>query len=120
MNRWRWTAYGCRSFRARSVIYFAVPALGGAAVFPAGPDATTVGMAKRRPEAEAGDRAELARVAQAMSNLPHKLHQVLVLRAVEGLTQAEAAEALGVTEKAVETRLYRARQQLAQMLEAKV
>ena len=72
------------------------------------------------PEAEAGDRAELARVAQAMSNLPHKLHQVLVLRAVEGLTQAEAAEALGVTEKAVETRLYRARQQLAQMLEAKV
>jgi RNA polymerase sigma-70 factor (ECF subfamily) len=52
--------------------------------------------------------------------LPHKLRQVVVLRAVEGLSQAEAADALGVTEKAVETRLYRARQQLAQSLEAKV
>lgn len=72
------------------------------------------------PEAEAGDRAELAQVAGAMTKLPQKLRQVLVLRAVEGLSQAEAAEALGVTEKAVETRLYRARQQLAQRLEAKV
>lgn len=68
------------------------------------------------PEAEAGDRAELARVALAMAKLPLRLRQALVLRAVEGLSQAEAADALGVTEKAVETRLYRARQQLAQML----
>ncbi|NCU11575.1 MAG: sigma-70 family RNA polymerase sigma factor [Sphingomonadaceae bacterium] len=72
------------------------------------------------PEAEAGDRAELARVAGAMSRLPQKLRQVLVLRAVEGLTQTEAAEALGVTEKAVETRLYRARKHLTDNLGAKV
>ena len=72
------------------------------------------------PEAEAGDRAELARVAGAMTNLPQKLRQVLVLCAVEGLTQAEAAGALGVTEKAVETRLYRARQQLAHGLGEKI
>ena len=72
------------------------------------------------PEVVAGDRAELARVAGAMTNLPQKLRQVLVLRAVEGLTQAEAADALGVTEKAVETRLYRARQQLALGLDEKI
>jgi len=83
-------------------------------------DAFDVASDTPTPEAEAGDRAELARVVQAMSNLPHKLRQVVVLRAVEGLSQAEAADALGVTEKAVETRLYRARQQLAQSLEAKV
>jgi RNA polymerase sigma-70 factor (ECF subfamily) len=35
-----------------------------------------------------------------------------VLRAIEGMSQAEAAEALGISEKAVETRLYRARQRL--------
>lgn len=68
------------------------------------------------PEAEAADRAELAQVAQAMSKLPQKLRQVLALRAVEGLSQAEAAEALGVSEKAIETRLYRARKQLADTL----
>ena len=41
-----------------------------------------------------------------------QLREALVLRAIEGLTQAEAAEALGVTEKTVETRLYRARLRL--------
>jgi len=72
------------------------------------------------PEAEAGDRAELAQVKQAMALLPHKLRQVLVLRAVEGLSQAEAADALGVSGKTIETRLYRARRQLAENLPRKV
>lgn len=72
------------------------------------------------PEAEAGDRAELARVTQAMAILPQKLRQVLVLRAVEGLSQAEAADTLGVTGKTIETRLYRARRQLAESLSRKV
>jgi RNA polymerase sigma-70 factor (ECF subfamily) len=83
-------------------------------------DAFHVSSDEPTPEAEVGDRAALARVAEAMSSLPQKLRQVLVLRAVEGLSQAEAADALGVTEKAVETRLYRARQQLTQTLEVKV
>ncbi len=68
------------------------------------------------PEEEAGDRAELVRVMQVMAKLPQKLRQVLVLRAVEGLSQAEAADALGVSEKTIETRLYRARRQLSESL----
>ncbi len=83
-------------------------------------DAFNISSNVPSPEAEAGDRAELARVAEALSHLPQKLRQVLVLRAVEGLSQAETAEALGVTEKTVETRLYRARRQLAEKLEAEV
>ena len=71
------------------------------------------------PETETGDRAELARVSAGIANLPAKLRQVLVLRAIEGMTQAEAAEALGVTEKAVETRLYRARLALNGILREK-
>ncbi|MGF7148418.1 RNA polymerase sigma-70 factor (ECF subfamily) [Sphingomonas zeicaulis] len=59
-----------------------------------------------------GDRAELARVNTAIGRLPGNLRETLVLRAIEGLSQAEAAEALGVSEKTVETRLYRARQRL--------
>lgn len=80
-------------------------------------DAGDISSDAPTPETEAADRAELAQVAQAMSKLPQKLRQVLVLRAVEGLSQAEAAEALGVSEKAVETRLYRARKQLAEALD---
>ena len=56
---------------------------------------------------------ELARLERGIAALPRALREVLVLRAIEGLSQAETADALGVTEKAVETRLYRARAKLA-------
>ncbi len=69
------------------------------------------------PDAEAFDRAELARVEQVIRQLPHRLREVLVLRGVEGLSQAEAADVLGVSEKAVETRLYRARKQLQDIMD---
>ena len=75
-------------------------------------DAFGVASGDASPEAEAGDRAALAKARAAMAQLPTKLREVLVLRAIEGMSQAEAAEALGVTEKTVETRLYRARAQL--------
>jgi len=68
------------------------------------------------PHDEAQGRAELARVAQAIADLPAALREVLVLRTVEGIGQAEAAAMLGVTEKAVETRLRRARMRLAEVL----
>ncbi|MES2337305.1 MAG: RNA polymerase sigma factor [Pseudomonadota bacterium] len=58
------------------------------------------------------DRAELIRVEAAIRRLPANLREVLVLRTIEGLTQAEVGEMLDVSEKAVETRLYRARSRL--------
>lgn len=80
-------------------------------------DGLAVAAEQPLPDAEAFDRAELGRVMQAMTRLPHRLREVLVLRTVEGLSQAEAAEVLGVSEKAVETRLYRARNRLGEILE---
>jgi RNA polymerase sigma-70 factor (ECF subfamily) len=68
------------------------------------------------PDVEAGDRAELARVRKAMAGLPHNLREVLVLRGVEDLSQSETAELLKVSEKTVETRLYRARLKLRMLL----
>jgi RNA polymerase sigma factor (sigma-70 family) len=68
------------------------------------------------PDIEAGDRAELARVRAAMGELPHNLREVLVLRGVEDLSQSETAEILKVSEKTVETRLYRARAKLRTLL----
>ena len=54
--------------------------------------------------------------AHAISALPATLREVLMLRTVEGLSQSEAAKALSVSSKAVETRLYRARARLAEIL----
>lgn len=41
-----------------------------------------------------------------------------MLRTIEELSQAETAAVLRISEKAVETRLYRARARLAQQVEA--
>lgn len=62
------------------------------------------------------DRAELTRVQAAIAKLPQAIREPLVLRTIEGMTQAEAAQVLGISEKAVETRLYRARGQLTELL----
>lgn len=64
-------------------------------------------------ETSAADREELRRVAAAIAALPGNLRETLVLRTIEGLSQADTALTLGISEKAVETRLYRARQKLA-------
>ena len=68
------------------------------------------------PSAEtvASNRQELADVAAAIARLPSNLRETLVLRTIEGLSQAEVADTLRVSEKTVETRLYRARLKLAQ------
>ena len=64
----------------------------------------------------AGERQELDRVTRAISTLPANLKEPLVLRTIEGLSQTETAEALGISQKAVETRLYRARARLIEKL----
>lgn len=47
-------------------------------------------------------REELTRLARAMDRLPPKCREVMWLRRIEGLTQREVAEALGVSVKAIE------------------
>ena len=57
------------------------------------------------PEQVAEDRDELARVAQALRDLPPKVREVFILRRVQGLSQRETAERLGITENSVEKRI---------------
>ena len=64
----------------------------------------------------AADRQELDWVRRAISTLPSNLKEALVLRTIEGLSQAETAEVLSISEKAVETRVYRARARLLEKL----
>jgi RNA polymerase sigma factor (sigma-70 family) len=100
----------CRDWaRRRAVRSFFTRALPLEAAYDVAGDSPTVEMV-------AADRAQLARVQRAILDLPANLREVIVLRGIEELSQAEAAEMLGVSEKTIETRLYRARARLREML----
>jgi len=62
------------------------------------------------------ERAEAVR--RAVTSLPEDLRQPLILAVYENLPQAEIAAILNCSVKAVETRIYRARQQLRSKLGA--
>lgn len=68
------------------------------------------------PESITADRFQLDRVSKVVAGLPAVLKETLLLRTIEGLSQAETAEVLAISEKAVETRLYRARLRLSEKL----
>ncbi len=80
-------------------------------------DAHHVASDMPAPDLEADARLELERVRSAIAQLPQPLREVLVLRGLDEATQAEAAAILQVSEKTVETRLYRARAKLRHLLE---
>jgi RNA polymerase sigma-70 factor (ECF subfamily) len=80
-------------------------------------DAFDVADAAPTPEADAISRRELARIDAALAALPANLKDPLILCRIEGMSMAEAGQVLGLSEKAVETRIYRARQKLSEILE---
>lgn len=69
-------------------------------------------------EAAVDDARALRATSRALAALPSGLKAPLILTAVEGLSQAEAADMLGISEKAVEVRVYRARKALQALLSA--
>jgi RNA polymerase sigma-70 factor (ECF subfamily) len=74
---------------------------------------------EQTPTAEnraAADQA-LQRLDAAIGNLPQALKEPLVLTMLEGMSHKDAGEMLGINAKAVETRVYRAKKQLATVLD---
>ena len=67
---------------------------------------------------DSADKAAMVRLDRAIALLPSQLKEPLLLTAFEGLSQEDAGQALGITAKAVETRVYRARKLLAEALAA--
>jgi RNA polymerase sigma factor (sigma-70 family) len=64
-----------------------------------------------------GERgAALARLDRAIARLPGRYREPLLLTTAGGLSHEEAGRVLGLSAKAVEMRLYRARRDLAAML----
>lgn len=69
------------------------------------------------PEAAITSREALARLDSAIASLPPRLREPLILTVFENLSHRDAAQMLNVSEKAVETRVHRARQRLSQLIE---
>ena len=62
------------------------------------------------------DDAALERLDAAIAALPNALKEPLILTVYDSLSHSEAGIVLGISAKAVETRVYRARQALAKTL----
>ncbi len=67
-------------------------------------------------ESQLIERESSDRLAREIARLPAQLKEPLLLTAIEGLSQGEAAALLGISTKAVESRTYRARQRLLHRL----
>jgi len=70
----------------------------------------------RTPDQRADRREELIALEKAISELPEDLRNAFILSALEDRQQAETAELLGISLKAVETRVYRARKLLLEKM----
>lgn len=69
-------------------------------------------FSEENPETSMQSEQSLRHIYQAIESLPHKLKTALILFTLEGYSQEECAQLLGVTAKTIETRVYRARKQL--------
>lgn len=63
------------------------------------------------------DRQDAVTLDKAIAGLPAPLKEALLLTAFEGWSQREAGDILGVSAKAIETRVHRARKILGQTLD---
>lgn len=68
------------------------------------------------PEQRASARQELGRLAQAFDRLPPQCGRVVWMRKVEGLSQRQVAERLGISEGAVEKQITKGVRLLASLL----
>lgn len=79
------------------------------------PEATAVGDDAPTAEARLDDQRKAENLQRAVSELPDALKGPLLLAALEGRSHAEIASILGITPKAVETRIARARKKLSEV-----
>ena len=71
---------------------------------------------KRRPDQQTEDREKLRAVEKAINELPQNLKNPLILTALEGRSHAETGGLLGISPKAVEMKVYRARKLLLEKM----
>ena len=73
-------------------------------------------LEERLPSRSAGEHEELFGLDDALSSMPENLRRAILLREWQGMSYAEIAQALEVSQSAVETLIFRARRHLARAL----
>jgi len=68
------------------------------------------------PDKQTQDREKLRAVVKAISELPQDIKSPLILTALEGRSHADTGELLGISAKAVEMKVYRARKLLLEKM----
>ena len=81
-----------------------------------GDDPSLLLATEGRPDQKADRVEELTALEKAISELPEDLKNAFILVALEDRPQAETAELLGISLKAVEMRVYRARKLLLEKM----
>jgi RNA polymerase sigma factor CnrH len=71
---------------------------------------------RRAPDTEADAREKVCALEKAIAELPPELKTPLILTALEGHSYVQAGELLGITGKAVEMKVYRARKILIEKM----
>ena len=81
-----------------------------------GGDPSLLQTTEGRPDQKTDRLEELIVLEKAITQLPEDLKNAFILAALEDRPQAETAELLGISLKAVETRVYRARKLLLEKM----
>jgi RNA polymerase sigma-70 factor (ECF subfamily) len=100
----------CRDWHRRSVLRRIVGFLSGDL------DTLPAEAGRSNPETMWMASETLQQLDSAIASLPRPLREPFILIAFEGLSYRETARMLQVSEKAVETRVYRARQRLSRVI----
>jgi RNA polymerase sigma factor (sigma-70 family) len=81
-----------------------------------GEDPGMIAAKAREPDRKTDRLEELAALKKAISELPEELKNPFILTVLEDRPQAETAELLGISLKAVEMKVYRARKLLLEKM----
>lgn len=102
--------------RRHPTVNFVARATGDAASGPVGPVLEDLPVEQAAPDQALEHDEKLAALRMAIDCLPHDLKVALLLHHYDRLSYREIGEITGCSERGIETRLYRARQQLRDTL----
>jgi RNA polymerase sigma-70 factor (ECF subfamily) len=106
----------CRDHVKSRAYQYTLQTVSADATTQEGEEQDWLSVSDRDPVEETEGGGELSALEKAISELPEDLKNPLILAALEGYSQAEVAELLGISRKAVEMKVYLARKLLLEKM----